>query len=136
MKLEQLLGYWVLENRFEDPEEENAFSIGDRFYKVKEVTIEILVFKNEGKCIQLGINRNPISTLDNDEFVIFQLMPGTYDYRSKTIRMLENVNMDFSDGKLIVIERTEDYLCVERWVRLSDDEAELIQFLNHQVNNK
>ncbi|MEA2041573.1 MAG: hypothetical protein U9N85_03360 [Bacteroidota bacterium] len=134
MKIEQLLGYWVLEDRTESPDQENTLSIGNRTYSAKESTIEILVFKNEGKCFQLGINPTPVLEEDNDKFGITQFMPGTYNYETKTIRILENGSMKISEGKLVVKERADDYQCDEIWNKLTDDHEDLIKFLDQMKN--
>ena len=136
MKSEQLDGYWILENRVENPIPENYFEVGDKFYVVKSIYIEILFFNTaENKCYQLGINSLPNQAGTSSLFEMSAFLPGSYNLEEMTLEFLDEGIMSFTDEKLSVKVKTTDNECDEIWKRLTDENKDLVEFLDIEMKN-
>ncbi|MBK9290863.1 MAG: hypothetical protein IPM52_04465 [Bacteroidetes bacterium] len=136
MKSDELIGYWILEQREETPVQDNHFTIYDRSYEVEEPQIEILYFKsNENKCFHIGIELLPLEEREDSDYEITSFLPGTYDLISNTITILEKGTMSIVNGKLSIKEIADDYKCYEVWIRLAAEYDNLIKYLDSELNN-
>lgn len=51
MEKEQILGYWILEERSETPQQSSSFEIDGKCFSFKSSTIEVLIFtESNNKC--------------------------------------------------------------------------------------
>lgn len=136
MKSEQLEGYWVLEQRKENPVQDNHFTVLDRSYEFQDPQQEILYFKpNEDKCFHLGLELLPLEEREDFDYEITSFIPGTYDHKANTIAILENGTMSFVNGKLSIKEIADDYQCDEVWMRLTAEHENLKKFLDFELKN-
>ncbi|MDD3049966.1 MAG: hypothetical protein PHR06_02360 [Candidatus Cloacimonetes bacterium] len=136
MELEQLIGYWILEQREETPIQDNQFTVFDRSYEIIDPHLEILYFKsNENKCFHLGLKLLPLGNREDFDYDITSFLPGTYDHLTKTIAILENGTMSIVNGKLSIKEIANDYKCDEVWTRLTAEHVNLIKFLDFEFKN-
>ena len=94
MRSDQLIGYWILEQREETPVQDNHFTIGDRSYELTVPQMEILYFKsNENECFHIGIELLPLEERKDFDYEITSYLPGTYDHIANTMTILENGTM-------------------------------------------
>jgi hypothetical protein len=136
MRSDQLIGYWILEQREETPVQDNHFTISDRSYEFKVPQMEILFFKsNENKCFHIGIELLPLEERKDFDYEITSYFPGTYDHIANTITILENGTMSIVNGKLSIKEKADNYKCYEVWIRLTAEYDNVIKFLDFELKN-
>lgn len=134
MKIDDLIGYWILKSREDSPEQDGSFSIGDRVYTISKSDIEILVFKLSNKCYHLGIGLIPEEEVEDDIiFDLFTFFPGNYDLSDNTIQTIDPGTMNIVDGNLHIIVSQPDYSCVEVWIRLPQELEDLRSFIDKEI---
>ena len=138
MESEQLIGYWILNQREETPVpiQDNHFTVFDRSYEWEDPQLEILYFKtNEDKCFHIGLEILPLEDRQDFDYEITSFLPGTYDHMANTIAILENGILSMVNGKLLIKEIADNYKCDEVWIRLPSECENIIKFLDFELKN-